>query len=109
MPLDPSAEKRIRAEAEKRGQDPDAAVARAEEVSASRGTGPPASKSKAAPEDGATTGTGQILVGFLPFVFVKEVRAYMGLTAPFPDEDLPTGDYLAKHGAAPTPSTESPA
>lgn len=101
MPLDPATEQRIRAEAAKRGADPDAAVARAESIAA------PAAKSA------DPTGRpifDRLLLGALPFVRVREFRAlWLGLAERIPDDEMMCGEFAAKHGgASASPGTAGP-
>ena len=104
MRLDPATEQRVRAEAAKRGVDPDAAVAHAESLA-------PAEK----PAKGDTTSTDgrpvadRMLIGFLPFVKVHELRSlWLGLPDRIADDEMTCGDYQIKHGGAPAAATAEP-
>lgn len=105
MPLDQATRDRVTAEARRRGVDPEKAIARAEELDASGD----------APRE--TSGTGpkrpvadRLLVGFLPFVKVRELRAlWLGLDDRIPDDEMTCGDYAAKHGGAAPAAAEPPA
>ena len=99
MSLEPSIVERIRAEAVKRGVDPDAAIARADSRPASR---KPA-KAEAVPL------VDKLLIGHLPFVKVRELRELLGLTERVPDDELMCGEFAAKHGgASASPGTGGP-
>lgn len=114
MPLDPRQRARIEAEATKRGADPKAAIAHAEKLAASRDKAKP-DKSPAGDADASAAPSSEkpILVGFAPFVKVREVRAYMGLTERIPDDDMMCGAFAAKYSGAgspaPSPRAEDPA
>lgn len=106
MPLDPAAEKRIRAEAAKRGQDPDAAVARAEKS----GAKPSGNDAPAKPDAGGKPVADRLLIGFLPFIKVRELRAeWLGLTERIDDDEMTCGDFAAKHGGTAAPTAAEPA
>lgn len=113
MPLDATARARIEAEAKRRGISPTAALARAEGLSsASTGTAP----TPPAPADDGTPArpvADRLLIGFLPFIKVRELRAlWLGLDDRIPDDEMTCGDYQVKHGgaaAAPATTTDSPA
>lgn len=89
MPLSDDTRKRIEAEAQRRGVDSKAAIAEAE-----RGSGDPAK--------GGTRPTAErLLIGFLPFIKVRELRSmWLGLPERIPDDELTCGDYALKHGGA---------
>jgi len=58
----------------------------------------PASEDKSGP--GQPTAE-RFLIGFLPFVTVKEFRTnWLRLEQPIVDDHLPTGEWLTKHGQA---------
>lgn len=106
MALDAAAEQRVREEAERRGIDPAAALAHARAL-------PPADS--AAPVDDANATptrplADRLLIGFLPFIKVHELRSmWLGLDDRIPDDELTCGDYQIKHGgaaAAPAPGGE---
>ena len=114
MPLDQARRDRITAEAEKRGIDPALAIRAAEKIAASRDRAGPASAGEGeAPAPSGSKPTFEcFLLGALPYLTVREFRAeWLGLAARIPDDDLITGDFLAKHGGAPTsaPTPEEPA
>mgnify|MGYP000588407278 CR=1 FL=1 len=71
MPLDPAARDRVIAEAKRRGIDPQAALAAAEKVApkADHPSDKPASDAPARPI------ADRLLIGFLPFIKVRELRA----------------------------------
>ena len=106
MPLDPAARDRVIAEAKRRGIDPQAALAAAEKVApkADQPSDKPASDAPARPI------ADRLLIGFLPFIKVRELRAnWLGLDERIPDDELTCGDYQAKHGgAAAAPANDSP-
>ena len=105
-PLDPVTRDRVIAEAKRRGVDPDAALAAAEKV---------APKSEA-PSDKPSSGDSprpiadRLLIGFLPFIKVRELRAiWLGLDERIADDEMTCGDYQAKHGGiAGTPAPAEP-
>lgn len=102
MPLDPSTEQRIRAEAARRGVDPARALARAEELK----------RSEPAQAEQPEKLVDKLLIGHLPFVRVRELRTLLGLTERVPDDELMCGEFAAKHGGDAAPaaaaSTEPP-
>lgn len=94
-PLDAATEQRVRAEAARRGVDPDAALSHARALSS---------------DDSSPPGRpifDRMLIGALPFVTVREFRSvWLGLDERVPDDDMMCGDFAAKHGAAsPTSAT----
>lgn len=97
MALSLAAEKAIRAEAESRGVDPDEAVAHARslpEFSGDQPDGPNQSKAERPIAD-------RLLIGFLPFIKVKELRSiWLGLEERIPDDELTCGEFQIKHGGA---------
>lgn len=102
MPLSPETEAKIRAEADRRGLDPDEAVKRA---------GRAAPVAAGAGADAWPTATGRpvadrLLIGFLPFIKVRELRSlWLGLDERIADDEMTCGDYQVKHGgAAPAPA-----
>ncbi len=110
MPLSPAIRARVVDEAKRRGIDPAVALAAAEKVA-------PAADS--VEDDAPSTSDAptrpvadRLLVGFLPFIKVRELRAlWLGLDDRIPDDELTCGDYQIKHGgaaAAPAPN-DSPA
>lgn len=111
MPLDLATEKRIRAEAAKRGADPDKAIARAESLAAKKQpTAAGSSKDEATSKD-AHPLFDRMLLGALPFVRVREFRSiWLGLTERLPDDEMTCGAFAAKYGggAAAAPADEAP-
>jgi hypothetical protein len=102
MPLDPKQEQAIRAEAEKRGLDPDEAVKRAGGAAAPKTEG-----AAAAAEPGGKPTFERLLIGAFPFIKVRELRQnWLGLTERVEDDEMFCGDFAAKHGgAASAPAT----
>lgn len=120
MPLSPSQRERVAAEAKRRGVDPEAAIAAAEKAARPR----PAPDDS--PPDGDAPSTApagdspsrpiadRLLIGFLPFIRVRELRAnWLGLDERIADDDLTCGEFQAKYGGngQPMPATpiDSPA
>ena len=107
MPLSDTARERIEAEARRRGDDPAAAVAEAEKRSGAERSGdtdktPEAGKPKRPVVE-------RLLIGFLPFVKVHELRSiWLGLADRIPDDELTCGEYQLKHGAAPSSEPPTP-
>lgn len=104
MPLPESTRKRIESEAAKRGADPAKAIAEAERL---------IKPSVDAESEAATAGkpvADRLLVGFLPFIKVRELRAeWLGLSERIADDELTCGDYQLKHGGAGQPAVADPA
>lgn len=98
MPLPDTIRKRIEAEAVKRGVDPSQAVAKAETLS----TDEPKTSD---PEGGGSRPVAdRLLIGFLPFIKVRELRElWLGLSERIPDDEMTCGDYQLKHGAGTVP------
>lgn len=101
MALSPSQERAVRAEAERRGLDPDEAVERAGGVEESNGgesaTGKPTFE--------------RLLIGAFPFIKVRELRSnWLGLSERVEDDEMFCGDFAAKHGggAASAPAATEP-
>lgn len=116
MALSPDEEKRIRAAAEAKGDDPDEVVA---EVNAALDEGDDPEKPAPGKNDeaasGATSGESGAKAhggrGYFayeyPFLRTNEVRASLFLD-PLPDGDLYTGEWLAKHsGGATAPPADT--
>lgn len=110
MPLDPTTRARIVDEAKRRGIDPAVAIAAAEKVAPAAETAeddaPSTSDAPARPV------ADRLLIGFLPFIKVRELRAlWLGLDDRIPDDEMTCGDYQLKHGgaAAAPAATDSPA
>lgn len=91
--LPPEVEKRVRAEAIKRGVDPDKAIAHANEIAAKSSAG------KGTPDAASASADTKILIGHLPWIRVFELRDSLGLDR-IADDELLTGEFLAKHGGA---------
>lgn len=109
MPLDPAKEQAVRAEAKRRGVDPDRAVAHAEGL-ADKSPTSEASKPDGSGDTPSRPVADRLLVGFLPFIKVRELRAnWLGLDERIPDDEMTCGDYAAKHGGAAPASAEPPA
>jgi len=98
--------KRVEAEARKRGVDPAKAMAEAERHAKS---GPPDGAESAEAGTSPTRPLAdRLLIGFLPFIKVHELRSiWLGLSERIPDDELTCGDYAAKHGGGNTPPSES--
>ena len=112
MALPDSMRRRIEDEAAKRGADPAKAIAEAERLHSDAQT-----EEKAGAESGAGKASAdaegdfpapfksQLLIGHLPFIRVRELRAlWLGLTESLPDDDLTCGEFQRKHGGASVPS-----
>jgi hypothetical protein len=94
MPLDPKREQAIRAEAERRGLDPDEAVKRA-------GGSAPA---ESAAEGGKPTNE-RLLIGHLPFIKVRELRSvWLGLDERIADDEMMCGEFAVKYGGGAAPA-----
>lgn len=97
MPLDRATEDRIRAEARRRGVDENAAVDVARRSASSDSSG---SEPSAPASDGRPVAD-RLLVGFLPFIKVRELRAlWLGLADRVVDDEMMCGDFAAKHGGS---------
>ena len=106
MPLDASTMKRIRDEAMKRGADPEKALAEAERLRASSTPKAPAAEADAPAEKNGRPLADRLLIGFLPFIKVRELRSeWLGLSERIPDDEMTCGEYQLKHGGAPAPTT----
>lgn len=105
--LDPAVEERVRAEAKKRGVDPDAAVKHAESVAKAK-SDVAESPEPSGESGGPATSTGlvvdQLLIGHLPFITVKELRTLLGF-GPITDDHLTCGQFQAKYAGSLTAST----
>lgn len=105
MALPENVRRRIEAEAVKRGADSAAAVSEAERL---------ISKGSLA-EGSAPAATGKpladrLLIGFLPFIKVHELRSeWLGLTERIADDELTCGEYQAKYGGAGQSAVAEPA
>lgn len=103
MPLDPATRDRVVAEAKRRGADPQAALAAAERVAPKPKADAPSDAQSDKPAGGDTSRpvADRMLIGFLPFIKVRELRElWLGLDDRIPDDELTCGDYQAKHGGA---------
>lgn len=85
--------KRIESEAAKRGVDPTKAIAEAERLAASAPGKDAAATSSAAPDKA-------YLIGYLPFIKVRELRESIGLPS-IPDDELTCGEFARKYGGSP--------
>lgn len=89
--LDPAVRERVMAEATRRGVDPARAVREAERVAADDSAAP------------TRPIADRLLIGFLPFIRVRELRAnWLGLDERIPDDDLTCAAFQLKYGAAPS-------
>jgi len=97
--------KRVEAEARKRGVDPAKAMAEAERHAKERTTAIENDSEHASPTRPLAE---RLLIGFLPFIKVHELRSiWLGLDERIPDDELTCGDYVAKHGGAAAAPSES--
>jgi len=99
MPLNAKQRSLVEAEARRRGIDPAEAIAEAEK----RSGGSEASST----EDSAATRpvADRLLIGFLPFIKVRELRSiWLGLDDRIADDELTCAAYQVKHGAPSAPS-----
>ncbi len=107
MPLSPSQRERITAEAKRRGVDPEAAIAAAE-----KSARPAAPVESAPPTEAAASSkpiADRLLIGFLPFILVRELRAnWLGLDERIADDDLTCGEFQAKYGGNGQPMPATP-
>ena len=109
MPLSAEQEKALRAAAAEAGANPDEVVKAAEEELAQA---EPKAKPEPEPEDDGSSKSNdkptrpvadRLLIGFLPFIKVKELRAiWLGLPDSIPDDELTCSEYQLKHGAPPS-------
>lgn len=98
MALPDTTRKRIKDEAEKRGADPAKAIAEAERIAAGR---EPAERPGGEQPMPGKPVADRLLIGFLPFIKVRELRAeWLGLSERIPDDELTCGEYQLKHGGA---------
>lgn len=101
----------LKAAAEREGVDAAELLAAAEQETGGAEKPAPSSraaKGEAARADGRPVAD-RLLVGFLPFIKVKELRAiWLGLTDSIPDDELTCGEYAAKHGGAVGGSSPTP-
>jgi hypothetical protein len=104
MPLDPKREQVIRAEAKRRGVNPDEAVKRA------GGPAPEPQDGEGGPDASGKPTFERLLIGAFPFLKVRELRSiWLGLDERVPDDEMMCGDFAAKHGgAAPAPASTEP-
>ncbi len=106
MPLSPAIRARVVDEAKRRGIDPAVALRAAESAAPVEDDVPSTSDAPTRPV------ADRLLVGFLPFIKVRELRAlWLGLDDRIPDDEMTCGDYQVKHGgaAAAPAATDSPA
>jgi hypothetical protein len=98
--------RKIAAEAARRGQDPAKAVQAAERLAAASAQPTPEGPQYDAQDEEGEPGEAparpvaeRLLVGFLPFIRVRELRQHwLGLDERIPDDDLTCGEYQVKHG-----------
>lgn len=97
----------LRKRAEEQGIDPEEYLAAARAVDAEASAG---DKGGAAPKGAPGAAEPPKLFQYhLPFITVKELREkWLGLTEKIDDEDLPCGEWLAKHGGALAGSPAAP-
>lgn len=112
MPLDQVTAKRVRDEAERRGVDPDEAIAEAERIRSSAGAAPAPGKADAVPgkpAPGQHPTFERMLIGAFPFVMVRELRSiWLGLDERIPDDDMMCGEFQAKYGGGAAAAPASP-
>ena len=89
--MTPDQEARLRARAEAEGLDAEALVALARTAAPSTAD---------APEPDAPKTEVKIYQYHLPFMRVRELRAFIGLSERIPDDDALCGEFLARHGGA---------
>lgn len=95
MPLSAEQRERLRSAALAAGLGEDEVVKAAEAKVAGAGTNP---KSADTPDTGPLAAE-RFLIGFLPYVTVREFREIvLGLSGEVPDSDMFTGEWLNIHG-----------
>lgn len=96
MALSQDQRDRVIAMAEEAGLDTDEALREAErQMSEGDGSEGDGDEAKQRPE------ADRFLIGFLPYVRVRELRQdWLGISERIEDDDLPTGRWLLKHGGA---------
>lgn len=108
--LDPQRRARVEAEAKRRGVNPAAAVAEAERIDAAKPAEAPAPE--AAPVKDAATArpvADRLLIGFLPFIKVHELRTlWLNLPERIADDELTCSEFAIKHGGPVAPTTADP-
>lgn len=86
--------------AKEKGLDPEEVLSRAEQLEA------PAPQTGGTADAAPTSGrpiAERLLIGFLPFIKVKELRAlWLGLPDSIPDDELTCAEWSIKHGAPPS-------
>lgn len=115
MPLTDKQRAALRAAAEREGIDEAQLIAAAEAELEAEGSEGAAGEKKSASDKGVPAGrpdgrpmAERLLVGFLPFIKVVELRSiWLGLNDRIPDDELTCGDYAAKHGGATATQEES--
>lgn len=108
MPLSPAQRERVAAEAQLRGVDPEAAIAAAEKAARPRPS-PDAPSPAPASDAPARPIADRLLIGFLPFIRVRELRAnWLGLDERIADDDLTCGEFQAKYGGNGQPMPATP-
>jgi len=103
--LTPDQRDRLKAEAEKRGIDPNALIAEAEKMSDDE----PA-ETKPVKDGGASSSTEQpkLFMYLLPFVTVREVRQkWLGLTDSFAGDGEVASKWAAKQGGESAPAPDA--
>lgn len=93
MPLSAEEKKQLLEAAAQEGVDPEELVRVAEEMAAGQAVGDRA-------EPAAAADPPKIFQYHLPFMKVSEIRSSIGLTASIGDDEMPAGEWLAKHGGA---------
>jgi hypothetical protein len=94
--------RKIEAEAKRRGVDPADALQEAERLAADEAPSAPA---EAAPDAPTRPVADRLLIGFLPFIKVRELRQHwLGLDERIADDDMTCGEYQLKHGGAGAPA-----
>jgi hypothetical protein len=85
--------------AKEAGLDPAEVIAEAGKLDGAEAEAEPAGEKAA--EAPAAKGEIKIFGYHLPFMTPKEIRASIGITSAIVDQDMPSGEWLAKHGGAP--------
>lgn len=87
--------------AEREGVDPAELLAAAEQETAEPAPAAAEKTGGDAKPAGGRPVAERLLVGFLPFIKVHELRAlWLGLPDRIPDDEMTCGDFAAKHGGA---------
>ena len=101
--LSDATKERLRAAAEENGIDPAEVIAEAEKRQASK-----AEPAKDNPTPDAAPLADRLLIGFLPFITVNELRTIWLKLPPIKDGALMTGEFAIKYGGTPAPITSAP-